>query len=101
MFSINSIIFETRHDFPEVCLRKELGIDKDDGSVSWPTWAMKKGPLVVWGTWVFPKIVVPQNGWFRMENPIKMGWFGGTLFLETPKKGIILPSFVGINDKPF
>ena len=22
--------------------------------------------------WVFPKIGVPQNGWFRMENPIKM-----------------------------
>ena len=20
--------------------------------------------------WVFPKIGVPQNGWFRMENPI-------------------------------
>ena len=23
--------------------------------------------------WVFPKIGVPQNGWFVMENPIKMG----------------------------
>ena len=22
--------------------------------------------------WVFPKIGVPQNGWFIMENPIKM-----------------------------
>ena len=35
--------------------------------------------------WGFPKIVgvSPQNGWFIMENPIKMGWFeGGTLFLE-------------------
>ncbi len=21
--------------------------------------------------WVFPQIGVPQNGWFRMENPIK------------------------------
>ena len=28
--------------------------------------------------WVFPKIVVPQNGWFMMENPIKSGCFGGT-----------------------
>ena len=27
--------------------------------------------------WVFPKIGVPQNGWFIMETPIKMGWFGG------------------------
>ena len=25
--------------------------------------------------WVFPKIGVPQNGWFIMENPIKNGWF--------------------------
>ena len=31
-----------------------------------------------WPVWVFPKIGVPQNGWFIMENPIKMGWFGGT-----------------------
>ena len=28
--------------------------------------------------WVFPKIGVLQHGWFIMENPIKMGWFGGT-----------------------
>ena len=28
--------------------------------------------------WVFPKIVVSQNGWFIMEHPIKMGLFGGT-----------------------
>ena len=27
--------------------------------------------------WMFPKIGVPQNGWFLMENPIKMDDFGG------------------------
>ena len=29
--------------------------------------------------WVFPKIGVPENVWFIMENPIKMDDFGGTI----------------------
>ena len=29
--------------------------------------------------WVFPKIGVPQNGWFIMESPIKMDDLGGTI----------------------
>ena len=36
--------------------------------------------------WVFPKIGVPQNGWFRMENPIKMNDLGeNPPFKETPR----------------
>ena len=38
--------------------------------------------IFIWG---FPTIVVPQNGWFVMENPIKMDdLLGVPLFLETP-----------------
>ena len=38
-------------------------------------------------TWVFPKIGVPQNGWFTMENLIKMddlGIWGYHYFWKPP-----------------
>ena len=33
--------------------------------------------------WVFPKIRIPQNGWFIMETPFKMDDLEVPLFSET------------------
>ena len=44
---------------------------------------MLNQPWYLLNMWVFPKIVVPQNGWFILENLIKMDDLGVPLFSET------------------
>ena len=48
------------------------------------TWMWILAIKVPVASWVFPKIGVPQNGWFIMENPIKWMIWGYPYFWKHP-----------------
>ena len=49
--------------------------------------------------WMFPRIGVPQNGWFMMENPIKMDDLGGTTIFGNIHM-LLLPHITRLNWSP-
>ena len=48
---------------------------------------VEEGDLAKWG---FPKMRLPKNGYFSMDNPIKMDDLRVLLFWETTKSGCTL-----------
>ena len=64
---------------------KLSGKTKRPDTDSMKYWLFNRDPYI----WVFPKIGVPQNGWFIMENPIKMDDLGGTTIFGNTHMSII------------
>ena len=66
------------------------GKDLEDGAI-YPWSPVASNPPS--GKWMFPKIKVPQNGWFIMENPIKMDDLEGTPIFGNTQMKVYLKEF--------
>ncbi len=71
---------ESAFGIPSVAMAVKLLVIPNMDTYGYPTPPTTKKTNI----WVVPKVGIPQNGWFIMENPIKIDDLGVPLFLETP-----------------